>query len=167
MAHEHGRFARAARRRRTRGLSLLTVMIAVAVLTFLVIAAVAFTGKELAGAARFKRHEVTAACVNGARNYVLSRLQMGAAGRQWNPQIDGGMQVGELQILTGHMDEPDGGLALTRCAKSVDPGSGVMDLTNITLVEDSRSRTCWTGVAHCIHTGTGDRLEVEFQVSIY
>lgn len=163
MARERTGVARA----RARGLSLLTVMIAVAVLTLLVIAAVAFTGHELAGAARYKRHEMTAACVNGARNYVLSRLQTGASGRRWNPLIDGSMQVDELMILTGHLDEPDGGLALQRCASNVDPGSGVMDLTNITLVEDARSRTCWTGVAHCVHTGTGDRLEVEFQVSIY
>ena len=155
-----------------RGLSLLTAMVIVAVLVFLVAAALVFTGQEVSSAAQHRRKEGLSSCVTAARNFVLSQIRTGATGKANNQTISGELNAGDFTVRTGHLDQyPDAGspfpIAVTPCPLSTG-GGAMIDLTNTSPGPGGSvgGRSCLAVVAHCIDNQTGAREEVEFQVRL-
>ena len=179
-------FQESSMRRAQRGAALLTVMIVVVVLTIIVAGALTFTGQESASATKHMERERLAACSIAARNFVLSQLRPGAAGRAQNTAIQGSLNTGEFLIRTGHLDQPDGGpgtLGVSACPGTSSSTAGVaggsmgtLELTNATQRKSGSSGAgggggalssqCLSVVASCQDLKTGASSEVEFQVRL-
>ncbi len=75
-AHRGRRLTMALRHASPRGASLIMVMIALAVVTLLVVGAIAFTGSERTAAVLQSRSERTSGCLQAARNLFISKMQI-------------------------------------------------------------------------------------------
>jgi type II secretory pathway pseudopilin PulG len=154
--------------RNQRGSSLLTAMLVVAVLAILAAAILAATGQELSSAKQYKKREMLSSCATAARNWIMAQFQTGAGNEQEILEFAGSVDMGELTLRTGHIDDP----APTAAIEVVEGGGlsfQAMDLTNTTAIAEGTGRLggkTYRAVVTCIENDTGAATEVEFQVRL-
>lgn len=120
--------------RAPRGVSLILVLIAIALLTLLVAGAVAFTGSERAAAGAETNADTLSACTQAARNLFLANLRV-AQGNAANVAFDValGLDGGDRPSLrTGHFSGSSATLlSVTRLTDNTIGGMrNTLDLSN-------------------------------------
>jgi hypothetical protein len=158
--------------RQERGFALMMAMMVIALMTFMVVGAISFTGSERTAAVLQTRAESMSACTQAARNLFLSRVRA-LQGNIAAVTVDAGFPMGDnlLNVQSRHYTGSDVTLKMvTRLPDAAMGGSRriARDLSN-TVGKSSVLAGYFSIIALCQDpdgSGGGPEQEVEFVVRV-
>lgn len=149
---------------RSRGVSLLVVMVVIVLLTLLVAGALVFTGREHSAAVVQARGAKLTACIQAAKNMFLSRVQ--SLSTVGSTVIPADTALGNMLVASRHYDsvaiEKAEPVALSSFGTAQ---SSVTDLSNFSGTPQ-RGAKAYRVVATCTDHVGGPEHEVEFVVQM-